>query len=207
MTADSSDSETSLRLAADEVDVIVDELALSNEARERAREMAERADFEHPINRTPEAVAAGAVYLAGCLVNEKQTQEVVADAAGVHTVTVRNAYRELAECEGFEIEDQSSDDEDSGGRRRRVRRDRTPVDPEQYRFSTWIATRGFTLVVAVTIAIGVSTLIPVPETGFENAAEKVVTNDPDYGLVTVWIYTVIVGGAVLLVASRLPDVW
>jgi transcription initiation factor TFIIB len=49
--------------------------------------------------KSPTGFAAGALYIACLLCNEKRTQEVVADAAGVTTVTVRNNYK--AQIEGL----------------------------------------------------------------------------------------------------------
>ncbi|QGX95915.1 hypothetical protein EI982_14535 [Haloplanus rallus] len=90
-----------LSLASDQIDDVVDGLGLSEECIAKATGYAERADFEHPINRSPSAVAAGAVYLASRMVNEKRTQAVLSDSAGVSRVAIRNAYQEIAEHEGI----------------------------------------------------------------------------------------------------------
>jgi|GEM_PF-2947862 len=93
----------SLTLASDLIEDVVDGLELSQQCVDRTMKFAERADFEHPINRSPSATAAGAVYLAALLVNEKETQARVADSAGVSRVAVRNAYQEIAEHEGIDL--------------------------------------------------------------------------------------------------------
>jgi len=92
---------TDLSLATDEVDPIVDALDLSNEVREKAHDLADQADYEWPVNRAPSVVAAGAVYAAALLCNEKRTQETVADAADVSTVAIRDAYQELLHHDGY----------------------------------------------------------------------------------------------------------
>ena len=43
--------------------------------------------------KSPTGFAAGALYIAGLLCDERRTQEAVADATGVTTVTVRNHYK------------------------------------------------------------------------------------------------------------------
>jgi transcription initiation factor TFIIIB Brf1 subunit/transcription initiation factor TFIIB len=96
---------STLDLGSDRVGDVCDALDLSEHAQERAFELARAADFEHAsINRSPDAVAAGAVYLAAILVNEPQTQAAVSGAAGVCGPTVRKTYHELAEAEGIALE-------------------------------------------------------------------------------------------------------
>jgi transcription initiation factor TFIIIB Brf1 subunit/transcription initiation factor TFIIB len=86
---------------------IADSLGLSDGHTAKAQLLAERADMEHPINRSPAVVAAGSVYLAGLLVNEKHTQPVVAEAAGVSEAALRACYREQARHEGLPLRDRS----------------------------------------------------------------------------------------------------
>jgi len=47
------------------------------------------------IGRDPRGIAAGALYIASILTNNKVTQREIASAAGVTEVTVRNRYKEL----------------------------------------------------------------------------------------------------------------
>lgn len=62
----------------------------------RARELLERADDQHIANgKKPMGAAAGALYLAGRMTGEYFDQGLVADAAGVSKVTVRERYRDL----------------------------------------------------------------------------------------------------------------
>lgn len=100
---------TELALASDEVDPLIDALGLSDECREKARAYAERADYEHPINRSPTVTAAGTVYIAALLVNEKRTQREIARAADVNEASVRAAYSEIDKYERitarYEVED------------------------------------------------------------------------------------------------------
>lgn len=78
-------------------------LGLSNEVVEQAVAYATRAYAEHPINRAPSSIAAGAVYWAALLENEKRTQRAVADAADTTEVSIRATYREIAEYEGSRL--------------------------------------------------------------------------------------------------------
>ena len=92
---------TDLDLAADRVDDIVAQLDLSEQASNRARELAEKSDMEWPVNRSPKTVAAGSVYLAALLVNEKRTQKQVAVAADCNKTSIMRAYREIADHAGI----------------------------------------------------------------------------------------------------------
>lgn len=94
---------TELQLAHERVPALADELELSDEAREQAVAYAKRADYDYPINRSPDVVAAASVYLVGLLVNEKRTQDEVAAAAGVGRNSISRAYQELGEQEGFRV--------------------------------------------------------------------------------------------------------
>lgn len=112
---------TQLQLAHERVPALAEELELSDEAREQAVAYAKRADYDYPINRSPDVVAAASVYLVGLLVNEKRNQDDVAAAAGVTTHSIRAAYQELAEQEGFRVG---------------ARREETSTDPEETTWST-----------------------------------------------------------------------
>jgi transcription initiation factor TFIIIB Brf1 subunit/transcription initiation factor TFIIB len=93
-----------LEFAVDRVAGICNELGLSNECQQEAERFAREADLRWPVNRAPSVVAASAVYLAAALVNEKQTQHTVADAAGCSTVSIREGYQELAEHDDITLE-------------------------------------------------------------------------------------------------------
>jgi len=75
----------------------------SEELIEQAEAYAKRADFEHPINRSPKAVAAGSIYLASMLVNEPMTQTEIKENCDVSTVAIRDSYHEIAEYEGINL--------------------------------------------------------------------------------------------------------
>lgn len=89
---------------------ICSDLGLSQEATAKASKIAERVDYEYPINRSPSVVAASSVYLAGLLVNEKRPQHEVASAAGVTEVSIRAAYPEICDHEGIPIDRNKSRD-------------------------------------------------------------------------------------------------
>jgi len=69
------------------------ELGLGIETQQKAKEILEEAKS----SRGPLSQVSGAVYMASIIKNERRTQREVADAAGVTEVTVRNAYKEMAE--------------------------------------------------------------------------------------------------------------
>ena len=80
----------------------------SDEYAETARDMARNAELNEPINRAPSSIAAGAIYGAGLIVNEKRTQAEVIAACDVSEPTLRKAYTEILEADGYEIEPDSS---------------------------------------------------------------------------------------------------
>jgi transcription initiation factor TFIIB len=45
--------------------------------------------------RDPRGLAAGAIYIASILTNNRVTQREISKAAGITEVTVRNRYKEL----------------------------------------------------------------------------------------------------------------
>lgn len=94
-----------LQLASDRVEDVTDGLDVGDDVAEYAYELAERADLQHPINRTPDVVAASAVYFAGQLSAHPVTQEEVAEAAGVSLGAIRDGWRELAWHEDSEFVD------------------------------------------------------------------------------------------------------
>lgn len=92
------------RFANEQVADICRALGLSGEATQKAQAIAERVDYEYPINRSPSVVAASSVYIAGLLVNEKRVQHEIADAAGVSEGSIRDAYPEICDHEGIPID-------------------------------------------------------------------------------------------------------
>ena len=81
------------------------ELGLSGETEAKAIEILEKARAKGVTSgRGPTGVAAAAIYLAGKLTNDKQTQKGIAGRlAGVTEVTIRNRYEEIARELGIEI--------------------------------------------------------------------------------------------------------
>jgi transcription initiation factor TFIIB len=53
--------------------------------------------------KDPMGLAAAALYIACVINNEKRTQKVIADAAGVTEVTIRNRYKGLKDALGIEV--------------------------------------------------------------------------------------------------------
>jgi len=56
-----------------------------------------------PAGKDPMGLAAAALYIACVMNNEKRTQKVIANAAGVTEVTIRNRYKGLKDALGLEI--------------------------------------------------------------------------------------------------------
>jgi len=81
------------------------ELGLSGETEAKAIEILEKAREKGVTSgRGPTGVAAAAIYLAGKITNDKQTQKGIAGRlAGVTEVTIRNRYEEIARELGIEI--------------------------------------------------------------------------------------------------------
>jgi transcription initiation factor TFIIB len=87
----------------DFVDRVLDDLAVGDETRFRARELLrEAADTGVFSGKSPVGLAAAAVYAAGQLTGERPTQDAVSEAAGVSAVTIRNRYTELLDAAGVE---------------------------------------------------------------------------------------------------------
>jgi transcription initiation factor TFIIB len=86
---------TELRLAADLVPEICAALSTTHDTEERAARIAEAADWHPDFHQTPTTLAAGAVYLAALMENEKVTQAEIADHLGTTTPTVSTTYRAL----------------------------------------------------------------------------------------------------------------
>jgi transcription initiation factor TFIIB len=53
--------------------------------------------------KDPMGLAAAALYIACVMNNEKRTQKLIADAAGVTEVTIRNRYKGLKDALGLEV--------------------------------------------------------------------------------------------------------
>jgi len=88
----------------------------SDEYEAEAVRLARTAELDAPINRAPSSIAAGAVYAAGLLVNEKRTQAEVLAVCDVSEPTLRAAYTEIVEYEGYRVEPNRGGRESSPGR-------------------------------------------------------------------------------------------
>jgi len=89
-----------LPLASEEIGPLIDALGLSDDVRATAATIAEKADYEWPINRSASVVAAGVVYAASIINDEQRTQHEIAAAADVSTFAVRYSYQDLIEHSG-----------------------------------------------------------------------------------------------------------
>lgn len=80
-------------------------LGLSGETEAKAIEILEEARRRGIISgRGPTGVAAAAIYLAGKITKDKQTQKGIASRlSGVTEVTIRNRYEELAKALNYEV--------------------------------------------------------------------------------------------------------
>ena len=85
----------SLTLGSEKVSDFGVELDLPEDTIEKAEWFAKRADFEHPINRTPDVIAAGSLYLAGLLDNKKRSRTDVKEVSDVSEVAISDCYQEI----------------------------------------------------------------------------------------------------------------
>ena len=60
-------------------------------------------DLKTTAGKDPMGLAAAALYIACVMNDEKRTQKMIADAAGVTEVTIRNRYKGLKEALNMEI--------------------------------------------------------------------------------------------------------
>jgi transcription initiation factor TFIIB len=75
---------------------IASELDLADDTERRARELLATAEGTGVFNgKSPVGLAAAAIYAAGRLTGTNETQDDVAAASDVSTVTIRNRYKEL----------------------------------------------------------------------------------------------------------------
>jgi len=82
------------------------ELGLSERVGRTASEVVGRTVASGVLSgKSPTGFAAGAIYVAALLCDEKRTQAAVADAAGVTTVTVRNRYQAQIDALGISAGD------------------------------------------------------------------------------------------------------
>lgn len=83
---------------------IAERIRLKPETQKLAIEIIRKArKIGYTAGKDPAGVAAAAVYLATLMVGERHTQSVVAEAADVTEVTVRNRYKELQRKLGIKV--------------------------------------------------------------------------------------------------------
>jgi hypothetical protein len=105
-----SDSQEQFRIdeshaeTPDHVSEIMDSLPgwQSEEFLNDATDRAVRAELRTNVNTSARVLAAASVYATGLLVNEKVTQPVVSDAAGVSEAAIRRNYQAILETEGYD---------------------------------------------------------------------------------------------------------
>ena len=114
MTGRLSPDDLDRTTAPEQARQFADELDLSLEVSEKAVAYADEYGLNGSGNRSPRSVAAGAVYFSAFLCKEKRTQAKVSEVAGVSDVTIREAYRDIAEAEGFDVGRDSEQDEGTG---------------------------------------------------------------------------------------------
>jgi transcription initiation factor TFIIB len=77
-------------------------LKLDAEVQSYAAELVQKSqELELTSGRTPNGIAAAAVYAAATIMGKKRTQRHVADAAGITEVTIRNRFKELESSLGL----------------------------------------------------------------------------------------------------------
>lgn len=82
--------------ATDYIPRFASQLELSNKSEAKAIEIINESN-EFTSGKGPQGIAAAALYISSILLGERKSQKVVAEAAGVTEVTVRNRYKEISE--------------------------------------------------------------------------------------------------------------
>jgi transcription initiation factor TFIIB len=83
---------------------IAAKVGVGERTQQTAVEILRRAEkIRTTAGKDPMGLAAAALYIACMLNNEKRTQKVIADAAGVTEVTIRNRYKGLKDALGLEV--------------------------------------------------------------------------------------------------------
>ena len=77
---------------------------MGEKIQQRAVDILRKAEaLKTTAGKDPMGLAAAALYIACVLNDEKRTQKMIADAAGVTEVTIRNRYKGLRESLQLEI--------------------------------------------------------------------------------------------------------
>ena len=77
---------------------------VGEKTQQKAVEILRKAEkLKTTAGKDPMGLAAAALYIACVMNDEKRTQKMIADAAGVTEVTIRNRYKGLKEALDLEI--------------------------------------------------------------------------------------------------------
>ncbi|TFG30136.1 transcription initiation factor IIB, partial [Candidatus Thorarchaeota archaeon] len=89
---------------------LISKLELPGEMQEKVLEVLQQAKDHAGLTsgRDPRGLAAGAIYIASILTDNRVTQREIAYASGVTEVTVRNRYKELVRVLGIEASPKSA---------------------------------------------------------------------------------------------------
>ena len=74
----------------------------------RASELARSIELESTVNRAPRMIAAGSVYLTSLARGSGYTQDDISNAYDCSGVGLRHTYRDIAETDGWEIEEHAN---------------------------------------------------------------------------------------------------
>jgi len=86
------------------VSKVASKVELGEETQRKAVEILGEADrLKITVGKDPMGLAASALYLACIMNGERRTQKVIAEAAGVTEVTIRNRYKELEKALNLEL--------------------------------------------------------------------------------------------------------
>jgi transcription initiation factor TFIIIB Brf1 subunit/transcription initiation factor TFIIB len=90
---------TQLTLPSDVVDELAEAVELPEEAHDFAAELAAAADYHPTVSRSPSVVAASVVYVAATQHDIDTTQQEIADAAQVSTLSISDCYQMLLDMQ------------------------------------------------------------------------------------------------------------
>ncbi|MDI6591958.1 MAG: hypothetical protein QME61_03440 [Patescibacteria group bacterium] len=74
-----------------------DALDLTNEVKEKTREIIREVTEKGLTNKKPTSIAATAIYIGAILNNKYRTQKEISEVTGISEVTIRNIYKEIRE--------------------------------------------------------------------------------------------------------------
>lgn len=86
----------------DAVSEVWKEVGIREEVKEKANQIISEYREKGPISGSPSGIAAGSIYLASLLLDERLTQKKIASALGITPVAVRNRFQKIAESLGID---------------------------------------------------------------------------------------------------------